>query len=556
MYLVYSEGSSSSSSSSGSSSSSPSTGELLGAAAVNALVIVSVICVATFVLVLCYYYRCLKLMVGYLVFACANLLGYTGGFMAQTAISRYRLTVDYLTLAFLMYNFAVVGVVAVFWQKGVPRWMTQLYLVCVSVIMAWTLTKLPEWTSWALLVALALYDLCAVLTPCGPLRALVHLAQTRRDPIPGLLYEADVGGSGGGGGRRRDDEGGPRDTLVPAATTTRERRAAAPGPGAAAAMQPSSAGGHVAVQSWERPALPARELLAADAPASAAKGGSGGGLLPGGASVVANPAYGVGGDATGASAPASRAKGAHAHSSTPGGRLTNAAGTPEPLSARLSVRALTHAGTLDRQAAVAAAASGDYSELPSSSSSAAGGGGTPAGGYTMVAMPTGGGGGGGGGGDGSGHSPSVRVADWPSSSALGAADAGSAGAVVSSAVAETGQPRDAGTRGSLNNGVGEIGDEEENEEEEDEEEDRGIKLGLGDFVFYSVLVSRAALYDMSTMAACFVAVVMGLGGTLFLLGIFRKALPALPISIFLGVIFYLITRLAITPMITELVVRG
>jgi len=31
-----------------------------------------------------------------------------------------------------------------------------------------------QWTSWALLVALALYDLCAVLTPCGPLRALVR----------------------------------------------------------------------------------------------------------------------------------------------------------------------------------------------------------------------------------------------------------------------------------------------------------------------------------------------------------------------------------------------
>ena len=89
--------------------------------------------------------------------------------------------------------------------------------MCVSVIMAWIVTKLPEvtasssvvapfvfvlmalnhwywgffqslfhlcyacpvlflryslcqWTGWTLLVALALYDLCAVLTPCGPLK--------------------------------------------------------------------------------------------------------------------------------------------------------------------------------------------------------------------------------------------------------------------------------------------------------------------------------------------------------------------------------------------------
>ena len=93
-------------------------------------------------------------------------------------------------------------------------------------------------------------------------------------------------------------------------------------------------------------------------------------------------------------------------------------------------------------------------------------------------------------------------------------------------------------------------------EEEEEEEGRGIKLGLGDFVFYSVLVSRAALFDASSMAACFVAVVLGLGGTLFLLTVFRKALPALPISIFLGVVVYFAARFAITPLIAELVVGG
>ena len=82
------------------------------------------------------------------------------------------------------------------------------------------------------------------------------------------------------------------------------------------------------------------------------------------------------------------------------------------------------------------------------------------------------------------------------------------------------------------------------------------KLGLGDFVFYSVLVSRAALFDISTFAATFVAVVLGLGGTLFLLGVFKMALPALPISIFLGVALYFITRLAITPLLADMSLAG
>ena len=41
---------------------------------------------------------------------------------------------------------------------------------------------------------LAFYDLCAVLTPCGPLKWLIKVVQSDPDqrPLPGLLYEADV----------------------------------------------------------------------------------------------------------------------------------------------------------------------------------------------------------------------------------------------------------------------------------------------------------------------------------------------------------------------------
>lgn len=40
------------------------------------------------------------------------------------------------------------------------------------------------------------------------------------------------------------------------------------------------------------------------------------------------------------------------------------------------------------------------------------------------------------------------------------------------------------------------------------DEDETIKLGLGDFVFYSVLVSRAAKYDFSAMVGCLIAILM------------------------------------------------
>ena len=74
-----------------------------------------------------------------------------------------------------------------------------------------------------------------------------------------------------------------------------------------------------------------------------------------------------------------------------------------------------------------------------------------------------------------------------------------------------------------------------------------IKLGLGDFIFYSVLVGRAAMYDMLTALVSYLAVIAGLGTTLLLLALYKKALPALPISIGLGVMFYLLARLLLEP---------
>ncbi|KAH7550755.1 hypothetical protein JRO89_XS13G0263200 [Xanthoceras sorbifolium] len=116
-------------------------------------------------------------------------LGFMGGEIILFLIEKFSVPIDSVTFFVVLYNFAVVGVLAVFMSK-MAILVTQGYLVVIGMLVAYWFTLLPEWTTWVLLVAMALYDLAAVLLPVGPLRLLVELAISRDEDIPALVYEA------------------------------------------------------------------------------------------------------------------------------------------------------------------------------------------------------------------------------------------------------------------------------------------------------------------------------------------------------------------------------
>lgn len=348
---------------------SDSTTQKLEGALLNAAVFVILIAVVTFLLVLLYYYNFTNFLKNYMRFSTFFVLGTMGGSIFLSIIQHFSIPVDSITCFILLFNFTILGVMSIF-SNGVPIFLRQAYMVLCGIIVASWFTKLPEWTTWTLLVALAVYDLVAVLVPGGPLKILVELASSRDEELPALVYEAR-----------------------PVVTQSREQHS------------------------------------------------SNLGLLTGGVS-------------------------------------ESGAVELQPVTAQNR----TNSEFTTVEVGIDSTTDEESSPLVSNS---------------------------------------IRTREF-----------------------ENGE-----SEIMVDEEMSPLVEREENERESSATAERGIRLGLGDFVFYSVLVGRAAMYDLMTVYACYLAIISGLGCTLILLALCRHALPALPISIALGIIFYFLTRLLMEPFV-------
>ncbi|KAG5482955.1 hypothetical protein LSCM1_06996 [Leishmania martiniquensis] len=157
-------------------------------ALLSALIVVGCVVAVTFAIVALYHFHLQFILYGWLAFSAVSMFFILLWIWLDLFCTYFQIPYNAISMGIFVWNFGVVGLITLFYYSH-PT-VAQVYLVIASVLIAWSLTALPEWTTWAFLICIAMYDIVSVLWQQGPLHRLIKVAQERGEPIPGFIYNS------------------------------------------------------------------------------------------------------------------------------------------------------------------------------------------------------------------------------------------------------------------------------------------------------------------------------------------------------------------------------
>ncbi|KAL1436572.1 hypothetical protein MTO96_049475 [Rhipicephalus appendiculatus] len=440
------------------------------------------------------YYRFIQ---AWMVTGSGALLFLTGYYYMGRVAIYFNAPVDYVTCSFVIWNVGATGITALY--RDGPFLMQQGYLVYISVLLAVTLEEsFPEWTSWILLVLVSAWDIFAVLCVLGPLRILLETAKERDEPLfPALVFSTS---SAWCYAIRRSSVSLTSVRSSCEVITDRYRSLADK------ELQQSNLASESPVFGGE---ITSKRASRASQAASSIRSG----LVLAADEARASSASRENEDST------VLCEGTLLKFSVPNEATDSPCSSDKAPECRNEFNARTAAESTD------------------------GKGSTPTHSAANTAVP-----------DDRGGLHAVQPASYH--------DAG--GAAVErqsqqdaglSALPPTAASHRCPHRGRPHHRSRVSRSQAERELRDEMSGDRGMKMGLGDFIFYSLLVGKASRHGTAlTVIACYVAIIVGILLTLSLLVYLQKPLPALPFSISLGIAAYFSSSFLAEPFIGDAIV--
>ncbi|KAJ6218047.1 hypothetical protein RDWZM_009204 [Blomia tropicalis] len=148
-----------------------------------ATMVIVIIAFATFVVATVFYFGLMWFIICYVFVSISMGFFFFICIFMRSFLIYFDIPFDWITAGFIAWNFTGCGLV-IFFIIDSPKLIKGIYLIFLSAnLSTHILTLLPPFTTWFLLIGLVIWDLFAVLAPCGPLRWIVEIIRTAEKDV-------------------------------------------------------------------------------------------------------------------------------------------------------------------------------------------------------------------------------------------------------------------------------------------------------------------------------------------------------------------------------------